>query len=155
MTSLPVTFPHLAYLTCFCKAFQGVILKHLHYHACSHWLAYKFVVLSGYQDLLCWDQHEEHYLNGNASLCEVISQLAIAFSGNFGEMSLQKNNDVIANMKVKLTDRETMSLCFIKHDFFMNYVSLKSAATRCHWNFKWLTYTLADLKFCGQNYKVS
>ena len=85
----------------------------------------------------------------------MISQLAIAFSGNFGEMSLQKNNDVIANMKVKLTDRETMSLCFIKHDFLMNYVSLKSAATRCHWNFKWLTYTLADLKFCGQNYKVS
>ena len=82
-------------------------------------------------------------------------QLAIVFSGNFGEMLLQKNNDVIANMEVKLADCETKSLCFIEYDFFVNYLSLKLAATRCHWDFKWLTYTLADLKFCGQNYKVS
>lgn len=66
MISFPVSFPQLGYLTCFCKAFQGVILKHLNCHACSHWWAYKFVMLSGYQDLLCWDQHEEHYPDGNA-----------------------------------------------------------------------------------------
>lgn len=80
-------------------------------------------------------------------------QLAIVFSGNFGEMLLQKNS-VIANMEVKpLIVKQRV--CFIEYDFFVNYLSLKLAATRCHWDFKWLTYTLADLKFCGQNYKVS